>query len=206
MTPLDPIGELALVARCRSADQAAWAELYEAYSPSVLRFVRRCAGPNESAEDLVQQVFVEVFVALERYRGDARLTTWLYRIAARVVTRAQRTRQRREKRHRVFRSIADAFGYGVERPHEGRVEARRALGQLDGVLGSLSPKLRVVWVMVELEGMSPEEAAGALDIRAATARSRLCEARKRVVEGLMQCGLGSDGRPRLRVVQGRGGA
>ena len=79
--------ERKLVARCARGDERAWEELYAANAPIVTRFLTRMLGPASYVDDLVQQVFVEVFSGIRRFRGEARVSTWLYGIARNVAWR-----------------------------------------------------------------------------------------------------------------------
>lgn len=175
-------GERALVRRCGQGDERAWAELYRAYSPIVARFCGRLVGPDGPVEDVVQQVFVELFSSLRRFRGEARLTSWLYGVARNVAFKHFRGEGRRRKRDDSWaqeqpqiRSASD-----VGRAYE----ARALLHTAEAAVAQLPPKQRVVWVMRELEGLSTEEVAEALSIRPGTVRSRLFKARKQVLAAL----------------------
>ena len=76
-----PNGDLELVTRCRRGDSAAWRGLYDRYAPVVHRFLSAFGVPTEDREDAAQEVFVAVYRSLGRFRGEARLSTWIYRIA-----------------------------------------------------------------------------------------------------------------------------
>ena len=73
----------------------AWRLLHERYAPVIHRFLAAFSVPPEEREDACQEVFVAVFRSLRRFRGEARLSTWIYRIAARHATRTGRRRRMR---------------------------------------------------------------------------------------------------------------
>lgn len=177
--PLAPDEEAQLIARCADGDEAAWGRLYRIYAPVVLRFLARSTRSEADLDDLVQQVFVNVFSSIGKFRGDARLTSWLYRIAACTVANSHRSNTRRHRRHDAYRTHTESLSGDSGDVHS-QVAARRTLHALDGVLDELSPKLRVVWVMVELEGLTPDEVSKSLQIRPGTVRSRLHKARSHV--------------------------
>ena len=77
-----------MVVRCRRGDGSAWRLLYDRYAPVVHRFLAAFGVPTEEREDACQEVFVAVYRSLGRFRGEARLSTWIYRIAARHAARA----------------------------------------------------------------------------------------------------------------------
>ncbi len=95
VVPVDPV--LRLVQRCRAGDPAAWTELYRQEGPRVARFLRRLLGPTRDTDDAVQQVFVELFASLARFRGEARLSTWLYSIASNVARKRLRGERYRKR-------------------------------------------------------------------------------------------------------------
>src|SRR5690349_11392288 len=92
---LDPADEADLIARCRADERAAHDELYHRFRRQVAGNLYRVLGDRTDLDDLVQEVFVIAFRGLERFRGDARLSTWLYRICVNVALGRIRTRKRR---------------------------------------------------------------------------------------------------------------
>jgi len=91
-----PIAEdQALVERVRKGDTLAWRTLYERYSPPVFRFVSALGVPPEEREDAAQDVFVAIYRGLKSFRGEAQLSTWIYRIAARHASHLGRRRRMR---------------------------------------------------------------------------------------------------------------
>src|SRR5438552_16194166 len=92
---LGPADEADLIQRCRADERAAHDELYPRFLRQVAGNLYRVLGDRDDLEDLVQEVFVIAFRGLERFRGDARLSTWLYRICVNVALGRIRTRKRR---------------------------------------------------------------------------------------------------------------
>src|SRR5450432_4299682 len=88
-----PIADMEIAARCRRGDSHAWRTLYDRFAPVVHRFLSAFGVPPEEREDACQEVFVAVYRSLGRFRGDARLSTWIYRIAARHSSRTTRRRR-----------------------------------------------------------------------------------------------------------------
>lgn len=173
--------EQQLIERCRRGDEGAWAELYAARGPSVARFLQHMMAPGADLDDLVQQVFVELFRSLDRFRGDASLATFLFGIATRVALHHLRGARRwRRRTEALAAEPADA----VAPDAHGRVEARGHLAVVAEALEGLAPEVRAVWVMRELEGLSTAEVAVALATREGTVRSRLFAARRHVLDAL----------------------
>ena len=84
-TPLPATATVAdaeLVRSCRSGDMTAWRSLYDRYAPLIHRFSAALGVPAEEREDAVQDILIAVFRSLRHFRGEAQLSTWIYRIAA----------------------------------------------------------------------------------------------------------------------------
>ena len=170
-TPASGETELELVTRCRSGDMGAWRSLHERYAPVIHRFLAAFSVPPEEREDACQEVFVAVFRSLRRFRGEARLSTWIYRIAARHATRSGRRRRMRTMLANLLvrepppPPIADAS------------ERTERLRLLDELVAKLSPKKRLVLVLFEIEGIPIGEVARIAGCPENTAWSRLHYAR-----------------------------
>jgi RNA polymerase sigma-70 factor (ECF subfamily) len=100
---LDAAGEAELIARCRANERAAQEELYRRFRRQVAGNLFRALGDRQDLEDLVQEVFVIAFSGLEKFRGEARLSTWIYRICINVALRSEERRVGKECR-RLCRS------------------------------------------------------------------------------------------------------
>lgn len=87
--------ETAFVARLRAGDEVAFEELVRTHTSRLLRLARRLMPAEEDAREVVQETFVAVFRALDRFKGDARLSTWLHRITVNTALMKLRTRRRR---------------------------------------------------------------------------------------------------------------
>src|SRR5947207_1799688 len=99
--PLDAAGHQpaqSLVARCAAGDGRAWRELHRAHFPGAVAFLRRMGVPGEEAEDMAQEVFIEVFRHLPRFEERSAFRTWLYKIC---MSQAGRWR----RRERVVRLV-----------------------------------------------------------------------------------------------------
>ncbi|MCB9786885.1 MAG: sigma-70 family RNA polymerase sigma factor [Deltaproteobacteria bacterium] len=164
--------------RCQEGDERAWAELYRTCAPLVARFVGRLVGPSGPVDDLVQAVFVEVLRSIRRFRGEARLTTWLYGVAHRVTARHIRgeTRRRDERWGEARATVAAS--------PELTASARESLAVVERAVLELPEAQRSVWVMRELEGLSTAEVAEALGVPLGTVRSRLFAGRQHVLAAL----------------------
>src|SRR4051794_41742990 len=87
------ISDRELVERCQMGDTSAWRALHDRYAPAIHRFIAALGIPPEEREDAEQDVFVAVYRNLARFRGEAQLSTWIYRIAVRHAIRLGRQRR-----------------------------------------------------------------------------------------------------------------
>ena len=81
---MDPLNERELVERCRAGDEAAFQALIDRYKDLVFALIARTVQNRSRAEDLAQDVFLRIHRGLPYFRGEARLSTWIYRIVANV--------------------------------------------------------------------------------------------------------------------------
>jgi RNA polymerase sigma-70 factor (ECF subfamily) len=160
-----------LVERCQTGDTAAWRALHERYAPAIHRFIAALGIPPEEREDAEQDVFVAVYRNLARFRGEAQLSTWIYRIAVRHAIRLGR--QRRLKGLLSSEPVTESHSEPASDPAE-RVSDLRLL---DRMLRKLSAKKRTVFVLFEIEGMPVPQIARVLGCPENTVWSRLHQAR-----------------------------
>jgi len=147
--------------------------LYEAQFDFVYRIVARLGG-SMHAEDLAQEVFVVVSRRLGEYRGEGRVTTWLFRIAYRVVgAHIRRDRLRRRILELFGASVAPAQPFAIT-DAERAADARRVRAALE----RLSFEKRSVLVLFEVEGWSCDEISHALEVPVGTVYTRLHHARR----------------------------
>jgi RNA polymerase sigma-70 factor (ECF subfamily) len=165
-----------LVARCRRGDAAAWRALYERHAPTVYRFLGALGVPTNEREDACQDVFVAVYRSLGRFRGEARLSTWIYRIAARG---AGRVLQRRR-----LQALLSALLVREPPPPPAPDASERTsrLQLLEELVGRLSAKKRLVLVLFEIEELGVDEIAKIAGCPENTVWSRLHHARAELAE------------------------
>jgi len=145
----DPDGEL--VRRAIAGNRRAFDDLYRAHVASAHRLLTRLVGPIPERDDLVQQVFLEAYRALPKFRGEAAFTTWLHRIVVNIAYR----HLRRAKRAR-WEEVSDELPAPDASP-ELAARRRQELGVALGYLSALKPKKRIAYVLRVVEGMSLDE-------------------------------------------------
>ena len=181
VTPLGPADEADLIARCKADERAAHDELYHRFRRQVAGNLYRVLGDRTDLEDLVQEVFVIAFRGLERFRGDARLSTWLYRICVNVALGKIRTRKRRPAAVGVADLDATSADPSLtERPEtpDRTLERREDQERVYKALELLAPKKRIVLYLHEIEGLDLKEIAYLVDSNPVTVRTRLFYARR----------------------------
>lgn len=191
---LDPADEAALIARCRAHERSAHDELYQRFRRQVAGNLYRVLGDRTDLEDLVQEVFVIAFRGLDRFRGDARLSTWLYRICVNVALGRIRTRKRRPAAYGVADlDAAEADPSLVERPEtpERSLQRQQDRARVYRALDQLAPKKRIVLYLHEIEGLDLKEIAYLVESNAVTVRTRLFYARKEFFKLIAEDGHGA---------------
>jgi len=175
-----------LVRKARNGDRRAFDRLVEMHTPQVWATVWRLLRHREDAEDVVQEVFVTAHRALSGFRGDAKLSTWLHRIA---VTRALNHLERAEEKLRRASDPIDtplfdgpvAMGTPLS-----ALEGKELMRRLADCLAKLPAAWRAVIALRDAEDNSYEQIAETLHVELGTVRSRLARARaslKACVEG-----------------------
>jgi RNA polymerase sigma-70 factor (ECF subfamily) len=178
---LGPADEADLIERCRRHERAAHDELYHRFRRQVAGNLYRVIGDRTDLEDLVQEVFVIAFRGLDRFRGDARLSTWLYRICVNVALGRIRTRRRRPTAIGVGDLDATSVDPSLaERPEtpDMSLQRQRDRERVYRALEMLAPKKRIVLYLHEIEGRDLKDIAYLVDSNPVTVRTRLFYARR----------------------------
>jgi RNA polymerase sigma-70 factor, ECF subfamily len=181
--------ELTLVQAAKGGDVAAFEELVKRYDRNVFRIAQHITQNREDAEDVVQDAFLKAYQNLEQFQGQSKFYTWLVRIA--VNEALMRLRRRRPERmvsldedvktedDSVPREVADWA------PNPEQLYNQSELKDiLTRTIQGLPPSFRTVFVLRDVEGLSTEEAAEALDLSIPAVKSRLLRARLQLRERL----------------------
>jgi RNA polymerase sigma-70 factor (ECF subfamily) len=166
-----------LVKASVAGDKAAFGEIVNRYQKMVARTVKGMLGDTVFAEDLGQEVFIKLFHSLADFRGEARLSTYIQRIAVNLTLNEIKRRKR-------FTSMFiqtpgdETHEYDVPDPDdEQRKDARELVGK---ALEKLEPKFRIVVTMRILQGYSTKETAEILELPLGTVLSRLARAQEQL--------------------------
>ena len=183
--------------------------LYRDHVDRIYRFAQRLCGQVEDAQDLVQDTFLNAYRGLEGFRGDAQVSTWLYRIAARACLRLRRKRKGEPARELSldefiptsegeFRLQVPTDGLSPEEALENK-ELKRALHQ---AIQKLPNKYRVVLVLRDMEELTAKEVGTIMGLNERAVKSRLHRARLFVRRELSARGIGEPSHPAKAIQQG----
>lgn len=175
--------ELTLVQAAQNGDVGAFEELIRRYDRNIFRIANHITQNREDAEDVVQEAFLKAYQNLKKFQGQSKFYTWLVRIA--VNESLMKLRKRRSDRtvsidqdietdeaESIPREVAD----WSPNPEDlyGQEELRDILSR---TINGLPPSFRMVFVLRDVEGLSTEETAEALDLSIPAVKSRLLRAR-----------------------------
>ncbi|MDR3764720.1 MAG: RNA polymerase sigma factor [Acidobacteriota bacterium] len=184
-----PSEEMLLVGAARTGDIAAFESLVRRYDRNVFRIAQHITQNREDAEDVVQDAFLKAYQNLGQFQGQSKFYTWLVRIA--VNEALMRLRRRRPERmisldedvkteeDSMPREVAD-WSPNPEQQYS-QAELKEILGK---TIQGLPPSFRTVFVLRDVEGLSTEETASALELSVPAVKSRLLRARLQLRERL----------------------
>lgn len=171
--PTSPASDAELVAASLAGDERAQRVLFRREYPRVHATVYRLLGNLREVDDLVQETFIAAFRALATYRGDAKLSTWIDRIAVRVVFHHIRARK-------VTVSLESVREPGTSGEIEDQTHARDGLRRLYAVLATMSPDARAAFALYAIDGRSIAEVAAVTGTTTIAAKLRIWRARREV--------------------------
>jgi len=176
----DEVDERALIERCRAGDDRAFGELVDAYKNLVYGLVHRLVGEPSQADDLAQDVFLRIHRGLPYFRGDARLSTWIYRIVQNVCFEA------RAKRAATASLVTSAYQRDGRAIDPGGPDAAfsdlELRDRLEKAIAQLPDQYRMLIAAHYLEGVQYEALAEALDIPLGTVKTHMYRAKRRLRE------------------------
>ncbi|HNV04123.1 MAG TPA: sigma-70 family RNA polymerase sigma factor [Vicinamibacterales bacterium] len=183
--------DAAFVRRCVAGENAACAALVANHQRMVYQLAYHLLGDVEEARDLSQDVFLQVFRTLDRFRGQSALRSWIYRIAVNLARNRQRWWRRRLRKDQVSldehveRHGPDVLTDASATP-EVSLRRRETAERVWRALAGLPFEQRTAIVLREIDGLSYEEIAFALGIAVGTVKSRLTRARVALRERLRE--------------------
>ena len=177
----------------RAGDVSAFEALFERWARPLLRYLERMVRDRGAAEELVQEAFLRVYRARERYEPDARFSTWLYRIATNLALNELRRPRRRDPHESLDRP--DARALRAESPaSDDLAHARQRAQRLEAALAELPERQRAALWLSAVEGLSYAEVADSLEVSESAVKALVHRARSRLADRLeMPDGGESDG-------------
>jgi RNA polymerase sigma-70 factor, ECF subfamily len=176
------LDEAEIVNRARAGDQAAFADLVRRYQTKIYRLALHITQNREDAEDVLQEAFFKAYEHLDGFQGNSKFYTWIVRIAVN-----QALMKLRKRKNEPAVSLDDTIDTGEDTVvreiagWEENPEQRYSREELSGILRdavqSLAPPYRAVFVLRDIEELSTEETAQALDLSIPAVKSRLLRAR-----------------------------
>lgn len=179
---MSDIDEARLIRRLRRRDERAFTEMVRTYQDRVFALCVRMLGDRAEAEDVSQEVFVTVFKSIDSFRGDARFSTWLYRVTANHCK--NRIKYLARRHHRAKQDIDDTRESDIARPMTDphpRPDRAAEGAQMERIIRAALTEIdedhRVVIILRDIEHLSYGEIAEILEVAEGTVKSRLFRAR-----------------------------
>jgi RNA polymerase sigma-70 factor (ECF subfamily) len=179
-----------LVERVKQGDQRAFALLVAKYERRVQRLLSRLVRDSAEIEDITQEAFIKAYRALPQFRGESAFYTWLYRIAINTAKNYLATKSRRPVTVGEFQGADDGeffdLGDVVEDNNtpDAVLHSRQVAEAVNAAIEALPEDLKAAITLREIEGLSYEEIAQAMDCPIGTVRSRIFRAREAIAQRL----------------------
>ena len=176
--------DLELVRRVQRGERGAFDLLVLRYQHKVVKLVARLLRDPAEAEDVAQEAFVKAYRAIGSFRGDSAFYTWLYRIAVNTARNTMASRQRRPLDYEADLSESEQSAVDSRMRHGDTPEAAALSEEIHQTVNraveELPEDLRTAIILREIEGLSYEEIAAAMDCPVGTVRSRIFRAREAI--------------------------
>jgi RNA polymerase sigma-70 factor (ECF subfamily) len=183
--------ERALLKRLRERDEDAFSEIVGEYQNKVFNLIYRMMGSREEAEDVAQDVFVTVFKSIEQFRGDAKFSTWLYRIAANHCKNRIKYLSRRHVQNGLDGVPEEHMADAGRAPVQARLdspdailEGREMERMMQQAIHALDEEHRLLVLLRDVEELSYQEIVEVTGLNEGTVKSRLHRARMQIKEFL----------------------
>ena len=181
--------DIDLVRRVQRGDKRAFDLLVLKYQQKVAGVVSRYLRDQADIQDVVQEAFIKAYRALPKFRGDSAFYTWLYRIAINTAKNYLVSRSRRPPGSDVDAEVAEQLDVGGRLQSRATPEELLIMEEVEtavwDAINALPDELRTAITLREIDGMSYEEIAQAMDCPVGTVRSRIFRARE-TIDGVIQ--------------------
>lgn len=181
-------GEQELIERIKGGEQLAFRELVVRYQGMVFSVALRLLGSVETAEDVVQETFIRVWQHFSKYDSGRSIRIWIYTIATRIcldmIKKDVKTERMPEANARCLQTLAEE-----QNPHH-VLENREIAEAVTSLTSQLSPKQRIVFALIYLEGLTPAEVEDITGMDAGRIKRNLYAAKEKIKEQLKRMGYG----------------
>ncbi len=172
-----------LIAASLKGDKLAFGEIVSRYQKMVARTVKGMLGDSVFAEDIGQEVFIKLFYSLPEFRGEAKLSTYIQKIAVNLTLNEIK---RRKRFFSMFSQKANNEMFEYEVADQNNEERNEASEIVNKALSAMDPKFRIIVTMRLLQGYSTKETAEILDLPLGTVLSRLSRAQEQLKSILLK--------------------
>jgi RNA polymerase sigma-70 factor (ECF subfamily) len=176
-----------MVARAKAGEMSAWSRLYQDHYERIYRHVRALTGEHSISEELTQETFVQALLKIGSFDGRSSLSTWLHGVAINTVRNHWRSQKSTAKAHAKL-EVVKALDGRADAP-DGEIHQKQRVKALYAALETLPDHLRVAFVLRDLEGLSPEDAAEQVGISTGNLAVRATRARQRIRKQLVEWGV-----------------
>ncbi len=177
-----------LVERVQKGDKQAYDVLVLKYQHKIVKLIMRYVRDPAEAQDVAQEAFIKAYRALPKFRGDSAFYTWLYRIAINTAKNHLVSMSRRPLEYNLDPQESEQFAINPnlrdDESPEGVVLREELRETVESAIGGLPDELRVAITLREVEGLSYEEIAQAMDCPVGTVRSRIFRARDAIDQSI----------------------
>lgn len=177
-----------LVQRAQASEMSAWSRLYQDNFERIYRHVRALTGDPDVSEELVQETFVQALLRISSFDGRSAFSTWLHGVAINVVRNNWRAQKSTARAHARLEVVEEVQARGSDQL-DGPMHRQQRVKALYAALGTLPDHLRVAFVLRDLEGLSPDQAADRLGISPGNLAVRATRARQRIRKQLIDWGI-----------------
>jgi RNA polymerase sigma-70 factor (ECF subfamily) len=178
--------ERVLLSRLRRGDPEAFEVLVREHQDRVFDFCVRMVGDREEANDLVQEIFVSVHQNLGRFREDAKLSTWIFRISKnQCINRLKYLNRRGRGRSDEYEQVGEAAlsgALGAPLLPDAALASARERARVQWAISKLEPDARMLVALRDIEGLSYEEIIDITELPEGTVKSRLHRAREKLAD------------------------
>ena len=184
--------ELTIIRRVQHGDTESFSLLVAAYEKNVFNVALQMTGNREDAQDMAQEAFLKAYNSLSSFRGDSKFSSWLYRIVSNVCLDFRRRQSRRPS---ASLTVEDDDGETLQldiadesQSPETLLERKLTRDAVRRGLQELPEEQRQILLLREIEGLSYDEIAEAMDLEPGTVKSRIFRARKKLCAFLLKDG------------------